>query len=156
MSTGVCDDFNNNAYCAWDGGDCCASPKISKHNQFGYCKACACLDCTDKDFRTCIVSGKRVKCTGASATTTTTRLSTRARARTTTTTTSTTTPERTRSKSTSSAPAKVTTTSVSRTTTTTTVVAPQKRGRCVKVAKGACGSKKHKGDGKGVTDWLTN
>ena len=154
MSTGVCDDFNNNAYCAWDGGDCCASPKESKDDQFEYCKACACLDCADKDFRTCIVSGKRVKCTGASATTiATTRLSTRARARTTTTTTSTTTPERTRSKSTSSAPAKVTTTSVSRTTTTTTTtVAPQKSDRCVKVAKGACGSKKHKGDGEWSSD----
>ena len=146
MSTGVCDDVNNNAYCSWDGGDCCASRKISQpKQQFEYCEACACLDCTDKDFRTCIVSGKRVKCKGAS--TTTTRLSTRARARTTTTTTSTTTPERTWGKSTSSAPAKVTT-SVSRTTATTTTVASQKRDKCVKVAKGACGSKKHKGDGE--------
>ena len=149
MSTGVCDDGNNNAFCSWDGGDCCASPKISNVKQFRYCKACACLDCTDKDFQTCIVSGKRVKCKGAS-TTTTTRLSTRARARTTTTTTSTTTPERTRSKSTSSAPAKVTTT-VSRTTATTTTTTPfvsQKRDKCVKVAKGKCGSVNIKGDGE--------
>ena len=145
MSTGNCDDFNNNAGCSWDGADCCPSRKKSKSDQFTYCKACACLDCTHKDFQTCIVSGKRVKCKGAS--TTTTRLSTRARARATTTTTSTTTAERTRSKSTSSAPAKATT-SVSRTTTTTSTVALQKRDRCVKVAKGKCRSKQHKGDGE--------
>ena len=62
IAPGFCDDDNNNAFCSWDGGDCCTSPPISRKRQFVYCKVCACLDCTDKDFRTCVVSGKRDKC----------------------------------------------------------------------------------------------
>jgi len=40
---GNCDDGNNNAGCAWDGGDCCG-PKVKK----AYCKLCQCRDCTYK------------------------------------------------------------------------------------------------------------
>merc|ERR1712032_305326 len=36
-----CDDANNNAGCNWDKGDCCG-PK----NNYKFCKACKCLDCT--------------------------------------------------------------------------------------------------------------
>merc|ERR1712048_254120 len=36
----TCDDDNNNAGCNWDGGDCCGA------NNYDYCKACKCLDCT--------------------------------------------------------------------------------------------------------------
>lgn len=54
----ICDDNNNNAGCAWDGGDCCGS---SGHaDQKKYCKACKCLDCTYKEvIDKC--SGKQVK-----------------------------------------------------------------------------------------------
>merc|ERR1712151_117286 len=38
---GNCDDGNNNAGCAWDGGDCCLV-KIVKT----YCTECKCKDCT--------------------------------------------------------------------------------------------------------------
>merc|ERR1712032_1124834 len=34
-------DENNNAGCAWDGGDCCGAK-----NKYTYCKKCKCLDCT--------------------------------------------------------------------------------------------------------------
>ena len=37
---GNCDDDNNIAGCAWDGGDCCGV------KNFKYCKVCKCLDCT--------------------------------------------------------------------------------------------------------------
>jgi len=37
---GNCDDMNNNAGCAWDGGDCCGA------KNYAYCKECKCLDCT--------------------------------------------------------------------------------------------------------------
>ena len=36
----ICDDGNNNAACAWDGGDCCGLG-----NSYDYCTACECLDC---------------------------------------------------------------------------------------------------------------
>merc|ERR1712032_1762500 len=36
----TCDDDNNNAGCAWDGGDCCGA------NNYKHCKKCACRDCT--------------------------------------------------------------------------------------------------------------
>merc|ERR1711937_211876 len=36
-----CDDNNNNAGCNWDKGDCCG-PK----NNYKFCKACKCRDCT--------------------------------------------------------------------------------------------------------------
>jgi len=36
---GMCDDANNNAGCAYDGGDCCG-PKVVKK----YCSECKCLD----------------------------------------------------------------------------------------------------------------
>merc|ERR1711937_183813 len=36
---GNCDDENNNAGCAFDGGDCCGT-NVKK----AYCKACKCLD----------------------------------------------------------------------------------------------------------------
>ena len=149
VPTGFCDDVNNNAFCAWDGGDCCASPTQAKDNQFGFCQACACLDCADKDFRTCVVAGKRGKCAGASATTaaaTTTRSSMRARTTTTTTTSTTTTAAGKRTRSTATTPATATTRAAS--TTETTTVASPPRDRCVRVAKGECGSAKHKGDGE--------
>ena len=36
---GYCDDDNNNAGCAWDGGDCCGEEVNTQ-----YCSACECLD----------------------------------------------------------------------------------------------------------------
>merc|ERR1739844_713616 len=41
---GNCDDDNNNAGCAFDGGDCCA--KTAKNGKVGkqYCKECKCKD----------------------------------------------------------------------------------------------------------------
>ena len=39
---GFCDDFNNNAACDWDGGDCCQAD-----GGYVFCSDCACLDCTD-------------------------------------------------------------------------------------------------------------
>merc|ERR1711959_756500 len=41
---GFCDDGNNNAFCGWDGGDCCGSS--GKKKQYNYCGDCLCLDCT--------------------------------------------------------------------------------------------------------------
>lgn len=50
---GFCDDNNNHAGCAWDGGDCCG-PKANKQ----YCKACLCQDCTKKKVDPCIAADK--------------------------------------------------------------------------------------------------
>ena len=36
---GYCHDFNNNAGCEWDGGDCCGTD-----NNYCPCSACECLD----------------------------------------------------------------------------------------------------------------
>ena len=38
---GYCDDFNNEATCNWDGGDCCNNP-IPDYDIF--CSECQCLD----------------------------------------------------------------------------------------------------------------
>merc|ERR1711937_541120 len=40
---GNCDDENNNAFCGWDGGDCCGAKVVKT-----YCKECKCKDCTYK------------------------------------------------------------------------------------------------------------
>merc|ERR1712157_515946 len=40
---GNCDDDNNNAGCAWDGGDCCAK-SLGGPVKKDYCKKCNCLD----------------------------------------------------------------------------------------------------------------
>ena len=129
---GFCDDDNNNAFCSWDGGDCCTSAPVSRRKPFSFCKACACLDCTDKDFGTCVVSGTRGKC----AVTTTSRVITRAR-----TTTAVESVLSTDSTRTSTAVAG----SVSTVAPTTPTVTTKK---CVKVVKGKCRSPQNKGDGK--------
>jgi len=41
VSDSFCDDQNNNAGCAWDGGDCC-DPDASR----AFCNECMCKDCT--------------------------------------------------------------------------------------------------------------
>merc|ERR1739848_276220 len=41
---GDCDDFNNNAGCDWDGGDCCASTSRRGYVSTKFCSNCACLD----------------------------------------------------------------------------------------------------------------
>merc|ERR1712176_1238322 len=48
---GNCDDDNNNAGCAWDGGDCCKEKLVRT-----YCKKCECLDCTKQ--KNCPQKGK--------------------------------------------------------------------------------------------------
>merc|ERR1712226_961078 len=40
---GNCDDDNNNAGCAFDGGDCCAK-SLGSPVKKDYCKVCKCLD----------------------------------------------------------------------------------------------------------------
>ena len=50
---GICDDGNNNAGCAWDGGDCCGSDK-----EYMYCTDCACLDCSYSE--SCIPEGETI------------------------------------------------------------------------------------------------
>merc|ERR1712037_904828 len=50
-----CDDENNNAGCAWDGGDCCGSK-----NKYEYCKKCECKDCTKSTKGdTCVKTAKK-------------------------------------------------------------------------------------------------
>jgi len=41
---GYCDDDNNNAGCAWDGGDCCGEEVNTQ-----YCSACECLDPSEQE-----------------------------------------------------------------------------------------------------------
>ena len=135
LTLGFCDDDNNNAFCSWDGGDCCTSPAVTSRKQFSLCEACACLDCTDKDFGTCVASGTRDKCAVA----TTSRVITRAS---TTTTTSTTTVEI--APSTDSTLGSGGESTVAAKTTTVTA------NKCVKDVKGKCGSLQNKGDGECV------
>merc|ERR1711881_483299 len=50
-----CDDENNNAGCAWDGGDCCGAK-----NKYEYCKKCECKDCTKATKGdTCVKTAKK-------------------------------------------------------------------------------------------------
>ena len=44
---GYCDDVNNNARCAYDGGDCCAQ-SVGGPVKKDYCKQCKCLDSSPK------------------------------------------------------------------------------------------------------------